>query len=139
MSTITRTPVNPVSWGQNFLMHQGEVTEGAQRVLRCSGQVDLVEDADAPMGLSVGHEDVRGQFQAILDSLDALLDGAGMTRADIVHLTFYATDIPATLEAYDVYAAWIGETGVMPPQSMIGVASLVDPGLHLEIEMTAAR
>lgn len=137
-TVVTRTPVNPVAWGQGFLMHQGEVTAGATRTLHCSGQVDLVEDDDAPMGLSVGSpEDMAGQMRAVLGSLDALLDGAGMGRGDISKLTFFTTDIDAFLEHYSVYAEWIGDSGAMPPQSLIGVARLVDPGLLLEVEMTA--
>ena len=136
-SQMRRTAVNPTSWGQNFLMHQAEVVQGAQRVLHCSGQVDLVEDPSAEMGLAVGHADMDGQLAAILANLDALLDGAGMTRADIVRLTFYTTDVQAALGSYGLYAEWIGSAGVMPPQSLIGVAALVDPGLLMEIEMTA--
>lgn len=134
---MQRTAVNPTRWGQNFLMNQGEVIEGATRVLRCSGQVDLVEDPEAELGLSVGHDDMESQLAAVLASLDELLDGAGMERSNVVHLTFFATDIEAALGAYGTYAEWIGAAGVMPTQSMIGVNSLVVPGLLVEVEMTA--
>lgn len=136
---MKRTGINPVKWGANFLMDQGTLVEGATATLYCSGQTAMVEDADAPLGLRVdGVGDMRRQLEVTLSALDAVLDEAGMTRANIVHLTFFSTDVQAVLEHYEVYADWIGPSGVMPAQSMIGVAGLVDPDLMLEIEMTAA-
>ncbi|NNF63827.1 MAG: RidA family protein [Acidimicrobiia bacterium] len=136
---MERTAVNPVDWGKEFLMNQAEVTEGASRHLRCSGQVDLVADPDSEMGVAVGHEgDMRGQIGAALEALDGLLDGAGMGRSDIVSLRFLTTSVAQFLEHYDVYAQWIGGAGVMPPQTLLGVNELAVPGLLVEIEMEAA-
>ena len=134
-TVVTRTPVNPVAWGQGFLMHQGEVTAGATRTLHCSGQVDLVEDADAPMGLSVGSpEDMAGQMRAVLASLDALLDGAGMGRGDISKLTFFTTDIDAFREHTDVYRAHFIDH---PASTLVEVSKLAHPDMTVEIEAVA--
>ena len=62
-----------------------------------------------------------------------------MSRGDLVFLHFFTTDIDGFLANYDVYADWISEAGVMPPQSLIGVARLVFPELVVEIEATAAQ
>ncbi len=137
---MNRTAVNPVEWGLGFQMNQAEVVEGASRVLRCSGQVALAEDPGAEMGLSpspVG--DIRGQTAAALASIDAILEEAGMSRGDIVFLNFFTTDMDGFLGNYDVYAEWITEAGIKPPQSLLGVARLVDPDLLIEIEATAAQ
>ena len=136
---MERTAVNPTDWGLGFFMNQGEVTEGATRHLRCSGQVALVPDAEAELGLGVAHVgDIAGQISASLASIDELLAGAGMDRSNIVFLNFFTTDIDGFMENYDVYAEWIAPAGVMPPQSLIGVARLVFPDLLVEIEVQAA-
>lgn len=48
-----------------------------------------------------------------------------------------ATSIDGLLQNYDVYPGWIGETGTMPPQSLLGADRLVLPELLVEIEATA--
>lgn len=136
---MKRDSVNPSEWGLQYRMDQGEVVEGATRHLRLSGQVALVEDAGAPMGVSVIHAgDIRGQIGAALGNVDAVLAKAGMTRADIVALRFFTTDMDGFLENYDVYADWIAPAGINPPQSLLGVARLVLPDLLVEIEAEAA-
>ena len=37
----------------------------------------------------------------------------------------------------EIYASWIGEAEVMPPQSLLGVARLALPDLLVEIEVLA--
>lgn len=136
---MERTAVNPVGWGANFMMHQGEVITGATRTLHCSGQVALEEDANAPMGLSVvGAGDMRRQMQVALAALDDILAGADMDRSNVVNLRFLTTDVDAFLEHYEVYAEWISKAGTMPTQTLVGVSRLVDPELMVEIEMTAS-
>lgn len=135
---MKRTSINPTAWGLPFLMDQGEVVEGATRTLRCSGQVSLHDDPEAENGLAVTHpDDMRAQIEDALGHLDLLLEGAGMTRSNIVSLRFYTTDVDAYLANYDVYAEWIGEAGIRPPQTLIGVAQLAVTGLLVEIEMEA--
>jgi enamine deaminase RidA (YjgF/YER057c/UK114 family) len=136
---MKRTSINPTHWGLAFLMDQGEVVEGATRTLRCSGQVSLHDDPEAENGFAVTHPgDMRAQIQDALGHLDALLESAGMTRANIVNLRFYATDVDAYLANYDLYAEWIGPAGIRPPQTVLGVAQLAVTGLMIEIEMEAA-
>ena len=135
---MKRTAINPVEWGLGIHMNQAEVVEGLSKVMHCSGQVALVEDASAPMGLAVVHPgDMRKQTQSALDAIDALLEGAGMTRANILSLRFFTTDVDAFLANYDVYASWVAPSGVMPPQTLLGVQRLAMPGLLIEIEATA--
>ena len=71
------------------------------------------------MGLKVTHDgDLRGQIQDSLDAIQAILDRAGMKRQDILSLRFFTTDVDGFLQNYDVYANWISEAGVMPPQTL---------------------
>ena len=132
---MKREAVNPTEWGLAFSMNQAEVVEGITRYLHCSGQVALESDAQAEMGIRVVAEgDMRGQIEASLKNIDALLAGAGMERANVLSLRFFTTDVDAFLENYDVYAGWVGEAGIMPPQTLLGVNRLALPGLLVEIE-----
>lgn len=136
---MKRTSANPWDWGDAFLMNQGEIVEGAKRTLRCSGQVAVRPDPEAEMGLAVvAPGDIRGQMEAALANVDAVLAKAGMERSNLVFLNFFTTDIDGFLANYDVYAEWIAPAGVMPPQSLIGVERLVMPELLVEIEAQAA-
>ena len=136
---MNRTSINPSAWGLAFQMDQGEVVEGATRHLRCSGQVDLHEDLDAPMGVKASAPgDMRRQIEIALTNIDALLREAGMGRENLVLLRFFTTDVDAFLEHYEVYAAWITPAGIRPPQSLLGVQRLALPELMVEIEVEAA-
>ena len=135
---MRRESVNPVSWGMAYSMDQGEIVEGGTRHLRCSGQVSSVHDPNSELGFSVvAPGDLRGQIECALSNLDAILEQANMTRKNVVALRFFTTDIDGFLENYDVYAAWIAEAGIRPPQSLIGVNRLVLEELMVEIEMEA--
>lgn len=135
---MERKAINPTEWGLAFGMNQAEVVQGLTRYLHCSGQVALEPNAESEMGIGVvAAGDMRGQIQAALANIDDLLTDAGMTRSNILTLRFYTTDIDAFLEHYDVYAGWIGEAGIMPPQTLLGVNRLVLPELLIEIEATA--
>ena len=83
-------------------------------------------------------DDMRGQFEAALANIDALLNEADMDRSNIVNVHFFTTDIDGLMANYDVYAEWIGPAGVMPPQSLLGVQRLAMPELLVEVEVSAA-
>lgn len=130
--------VNPTDWGLNWSMNQAEIVEGLTRYLHFSGQVALEADAESEMGIRVvGEGDFRAQFQAALDNIDEILTEAGMGRQNLLSLRFFTTDVDGVMGNYDVYADWIGEAGVMPPQTLLGVNRLALPELLIEIEATA--
>ena len=136
---MRRTSVNPTEWGLAYSMDQGELIEGVSKILHLSGQVALERDENSDMGVSVVHVgDIRGQMQAALSNIDAVLGEAGMTRNNIVSLRFFTTDIDGFLANYDAYAEWIAPAEIRPPQSLLGVNRLVLPELLVEIEATAA-
>lgn len=137
---MERKAINPPDdWSSIYRMNQGVLVSGTQRTLYLSGQVALETDPDSELGVRVVHEgDMRGQFSHALGLIDGLLERAGMSRRDIVFVRFYSVDTAAFLENYDVYADWIGEAGVAPSQSDIGVAELAVPGLLIEVEVVAA-
>ena len=127
---MQRTAVNPTDWGLQWSLNQAEVFEGVTQHLHCSGQVALEPDASSEMGVRVvGEGDIRAQIESALSNIDAVLLAAGMGRADLMTLRFFTTDVDAFLENYDVYADWIGDAGIMPPQTLLGVNRLALSGL----------
>lgn len=137
---MKRESVNPWDWGLAFGMDQGEIVEGARRLMHCSGQVAVDPDAESEMGISVvSPGDLRGQMEHALSNVDAVLEKAGMGRENIVNLRFFTTDIDGFLANYDVYAQWIAPAGTRPPQSLLGISRLVMPELMVEIEVVAAE
>ena len=83
---MQRTPINPWSWSVKLGFDQGQLIEGHQRQLVCSGQ-DAV-DAD---GTPQHPDDMAAQLDLALDNLQAVLAGADMTLADVVRLNVYTT------------------------------------------------
>lgn len=130
-----RRAVNPWDWGLPFEMNQAEVVDGASRHVHFSGQLAVVPDPDAELGISVvGAGDMRRQIEVALENVDAVLEAAGFERSDIATLRFFVTDMAAYLANYDVYAAWIAEAGIRPPQTLLGVRELALPAAMIEIE-----
>jgi len=136
---MERESINPTVWGLKWNMNQAELTRGANQQLRCSGQVPVSPDPDSELGFAVVSPDnIRGQIECTLANLDEVLIAAGMGREDVVYMRFYTTDVDGFLTNYDVYADWIGQTGLKPPQTLLGVQRLALPEFMVEIEALAA-
>lgn len=130
---MKRTPVNPWTWSLNLGYNQAEILEGARRQLSCAGQT-AVDATGAPQ-----HADnMREQIDLTLNNLEAVLEGAGMGLGNVTHLRVYATDVDEALRHFDLLGARFGPAGVAPPMTLLGVTRLALPGLHIEIEATAA-
>ncbi|MBO6620869.1 MAG: RidA family protein [Balneola sp.] len=138
---MKRQAINPANdWGAGFDMNQAEVISDFSELIKFSGQTSLIADSTADLGVRVKHpNDQRKQMEFILHSIDSLLKQAGMTRKNIIHITFYTTDMEGFLGNYDVYSNWIKEANIRPTQSAIGVNQLVSPEMKLEIEVTGAQ
>ncbi|MFV1988292.1 MAG: RidA family protein [Gemmatimonadota bacterium] len=135
---MKRTSVNPWEWGLPLSLDQGELIEGVTTHLHCSGQVAVAPAPETEMGFTVLHpNEIRGQMEATLANVDAVLTAGGMDRSNILSIRFFTTDVDGFLENYDVYASWIAEAGTRPPQSLLGVSRLVLPDLVVEIEVVA--
>lgn len=129
---MKRTAVNPVPWSLALGFNQGELVEGAGRVLFCSGQV-ATDDKGRPR-----HEDDLGaQMTLAMDNLQAVLAEADMTLANVVRLTIYTTEIDQVFRSFEAITGRLDEFDVKPAQTLIGVARLALPQLKIEIEATA--
>jgi enamine deaminase RidA (YjgF/YER057c/UK114 family) len=135
MGAARRTAVNPTTWSLDFGFNQGELIEGAQRVLVCAGQTS-VDDA----GRALHPGDMASQVATVLDNLESVLVAAGMSLADLVRVTIFTTDVDLLLEHHHLIEARFERAGgVRPPSTLLGVARLADPDLLVEIQATAMR
>jgi len=104
---------------------------GAGPFIFCSGQVPL----EASTGELVG-QDVAGQTKQALLNLGAVLNGAGLSYANIVKTTVFLTDLTRFADMNAVYATFFSDTP--PARSTIEVSAL-PKGAKVEIEAIAIK
>jgi enamine deaminase RidA (YjgF/YER057c/UK114 family) len=106
----------------------------AGRTVYVSGQVAL----DAT-GRVVGKDDLRAQTVQVYGNLKAALDAAGANFADVIKMTTYVVALdPARAQIVRDVRAQFLPAGHKPASTMVGVTSLVNPELLVEVEMIAA-
>ncbi|MDH3538701.1 MAG: RidA family protein [Acidimicrobiia bacterium] len=128
---MERRVINPWTWQEQFGFNHGHEVTGAQRTLYLAGQVSLDDE-----GKVVFDGNMAGQINKSIDNIEAVLEAAGMTPADIVRLNIYTTDVDALLEN----AAELGRlnaAGARYTSTLLGVARLAFPELLVELEATA--
>ena len=94
-----------------------------------SGQVGVrVEDMHIPT-------DLREQARQAFTNLKNVLEAAGSSLENVLHLTLYTTDIADSPTVSEVLVEFFGDR--YPAQTMVQVVSLVMPQLRLEIQASA--
>lgn len=127
---MTITAINPSTVPASPFYSQGIVVQDADRIVYVSGQVGITADGTVLDG-------IEAQAAQAVSNLNAVLDAAGMTAADLTKLTIYLTD-PADIGPF--MAAMGGALPQTPPATtMLLVQGLADPSLRVEIEGIAAR
>ena len=116
--------------------HHVAVGTGSRHV-HVSGQVARSGD-----GTPVAADDLAGQVAQALRNTAAALSGAGAGYDDALRLTFFVTRwepemIGAFMSGVEQVADELGLRLPMPPSSLIGVDSLFEPDVLVEIEATA--
>ena len=128
----TRTAINPSTWSVNLGFDQGQLVEGHQRLLVCSGQDSV--DAD---GNPQHPGDMAAQLDLAVDNLEAVLAGAGMTLGDVVRLDVFTTDFDALVEHWGHLVGRFVGTDDRFVTSLLGVTRLFTPDLLVLLEATA--
>ncbi|MEC4615564.1 RidA family protein [Tsukamurella tyrosinosolvens] len=100
------------------------------------------QTASVPAGPPVDADDLTGQVARTLRNTATAIAGAGATFDDVVRMTFYVTSwtpdqIGPFMDGVDSVADEIGLPQPMPPASLIGVERLFEPGVLVELEVTA--
>ncbi len=116
--------------------HHVAVATGSRHVY-IAGQVATDQD-----GAPQEPGDLAGQVGSALRNVHEGLASTGATFNDVVRLTFYVTawapeKINAFMAGVDSVAEELGLPMPMPPASLIGVESLFEPGVLVEVEATA--
>lgn len=107
------------------------------RHIHISGQI--ARDAE---GRPAGGEGLADQVEQVLRNTARALDGADASFADVVRMTFYVTQwspeqIGAFMAGIERVAGELGIPQPLPPASLIGVDSLFEPDVRVELETTA--
>lgn len=124
--------VNPWTWQDGFGFSQAIEFSGHSRVLVCAGQTSVDEN-----GAAVHVGDMAGQIGQALDNLEAVLGKAGMTLKNVVRLNVFTTDVNAILPAWSVWSDRLGAADCKPACTLLGVATLFEPEILVELEATA--
>lgn len=129
---MERKVVNPWSWQDRFAYVQANEVADARRMLICAGQTSI--DAE---GRPAHEGNMRAQIELALDNLEAVLQAADFTLADVVRLNYYTTDVDRFFAEYRTIADRLTRAGCRPANTTLGVARLAFPELLVEIEATA--
>ena len=108
--------------------HVVEVRAG--RVIYVSGQVPLDRD-----GNLVG-EDLESQARQVFENLQAALDAAGATWADVVKLNYYLVDV-SELTAVRAIRDEFVKTDHPPASTLVEVSRLFRDDVLIEIDAVA--
>jgi len=96
-----------------------------------AGQIPLTPEGDLLDGA-----DIDIQTEQALENVEAVLEAAGASMADVLKMTVYLADIDDFEEMNDIYETFFDEDP--PARSAIGVDAL-PKGVGVEIEAIAVR
>ena len=81
-------------------------------------------------------EDLAEQTEQCLRNIDAALQQAGATLADVVRVTYVLPEADQFPQCWPILRRYFGE---IRPAAMMISAGLADPRMKIEIEVTAVR
>ena len=99
--------------------------------LFCSGQLAL----DPESGEMLGGGEIEAETRQVLQNLDAVLQRAGASRADVAKATVYLADMNEFSTMNQVYAAYF--EGLVPPARATVQVAALPKGARVEIDFTA--
>ncbi|MEA2896515.1 MAG: hypothetical protein QOJ84_2130 [Bradyrhizobium sp.] len=109
-----------------------------------SGQVPPVASKDADPASPQAYGDVKTQTVGVLNRIKGILEGLGLGMGDVVKMQVFLVhdarapmDFKAFMEGYTQFFG--GSQPNLPARSVVGVASLANPGFLVEIEVVAVK
>jgi enamine deaminase RidA (YjgF/YER057c/UK114 family) len=132
---MKRESVNPPELGAAPRNYSHAVTVAAPaKLVYVSGQISL-----GPDGQVVGKGDVRRQCEQVFENVATVLRASGASWRDVIKMNAYMVGMSAESVAIfrQVRTRYL-TPGQLPASTFVGVASLVQPELLLEVEVVAA-
>jgi enamine deaminase RidA (YjgF/YER057c/UK114 family) len=137
---VTRYPIP----NSTFPIAQAVHVTGNATTYYVSGQVPPVASKDADPASPQAYGDTRTQTVGVLSKIKGILEGLGLSMADVVkmqvflvHSTAAPMDFKAFMEGYTQFFG--GGQPNLPARSVVGVAALANPGFLVEIEVIAVK
>jgi enamine deaminase RidA (YjgF/YER057c/UK114 family) len=127
--------VNPAALGAapRFYSHAVSVA-GPAKLVYVSGQVSW-----GPDGKVIGAGDMRAQCEQVFKNLTNVLRAAGAGWGDVIKMNGYMVGINAeNVAAFREVRSGYLKAKQLPASTLVGVTSLVQPELLLEVEAVAA-
>ena len=85
-------------------------------------QLPISSEAEDPAVESKA--DVEAQTRQVFDNIQAIIEAAGSSMAQIVKVTIYLTDLMDGKTVNPIYQGYFLKGDVLPARSLVGVASL---------------
>jgi enamine deaminase RidA (YjgF/YER057c/UK114 family) len=127
-----------------FPIAQAVEVKGNVTTYYVSGQVPPAINKDADSRSQAAYGDTKTQTVGVLTRIKAILEGFGLSMADVVKMQVFLVhspsapmDFKAFMEGYSQFFG--GSQPNLPARSVIGVASLANPGFLVEIEVIAVK
>lgn len=137
---IVRYPIP----NSTFPIAQAVKVTGDSVITYLSGQVppNINKDADPQSPQAYG--DVKTQTVNVLNRIKQILEGQGLGMGDVIKMQVFLVhdarapmDFKAFMEGYTQFFG--GAQPNLPARSVVGIASLANPGFLVEIEVVAAK
>ena len=127
-----------------FPIAQAVEVRGNVTTYYVSGQVPPVVNKDADSSTSAAYGDTKTQTVGVLTRIKGILEGFGLSMADVVKMQVFLVHgaaAPMDFKAFmEGYTQFFGSSQPdLPARSVVGVASLANPGFLVEIEVIAVK
>jgi len=137
---VTRYPIP----NSTFPIAQAVQVTGNATTYYVSGQVPPVARKNADPASPQAYGDTRTQTVGVLSKIKGILEGLGLSMADVVKMQVFLVhsaaapmDFKAFMEGYTQFFG--GSQPNLPARSVVGVAALANPGFLVEIEVIAVK
>ena len=127
-----------------FPIAQAVEVKGPVTTYYVSGQVPPAVNKDADPQTAAAYGDTTTQTVGALTRIKGILEGFGLSMADVVKMQVFLVHSPAAPMDFKAFMAGYtqffgGSQPNLPARSVIGVASLANPGFLVEIEVIAVK